>query len=158
MKRIACLACISAFALVSLTACSSGNDIDEFCSVASSLGSESELEIDDISDETMEAALAGDMSGLNAWGESSSATIDEMAALIERAKKGSPTDEVTQALNDASEALDLMQTFTGSAAESTDFLEFVAEAQALEEDLAAVDAKLTSAGDVLDAAEEEYCS
>ena len=158
MKRIASLTFIGAFALASLTACSSGGDIEDFCAVASSLGSESDLEIAELSDTAMEDALAGDMSGLNAWGESSTTTIDEMVALMERAKKGSPTDEVTQALNDASEALDLMHTFASSAAESTDFLEFVAEAQALEEDLAAVDAKLTSAGDVLDAAEVEYCS
>lgn len=126
--------------------------------MSASLGSESEFEFEDLSDSTMEAALAGDMSGVNAWGESSVATVDEMAALLERAKNGAPTDEVTQALVDAGEVLDLLREFASSAAESTDFLEFAAEAQTLEGEISALDAQMTEATDVLDAADAEYCN
>jgi hypothetical protein len=159
MKRLSALAFIGALALASLTACSSdGGDIDDFCSAGSSFGADSDFEFADLSDADVDAAVAGDMSGVNEWGESSVTTIDAVVAEVERAKGGAPTDEVAQALDDVAEVLQLMRSFAVSASEATDFAEFTEDALALTSEMQDVDAKMTAAGDILDDAEVEYCS
>ena len=159
MKPLASLAFVCALSLASVSACSSeGGTLADFCVAAASLGSESEFELADLSDGAMEAALAGDMSEVNAWGEASADTIAELSAQVEFAKGGAPTDEVATALDDVAEALGLMGRFANTAADAPGLPALLTAIDDLGTDLAAVDAKLTEAGDVVDAAEEEYCS
>lgn len=158
MKRLSSLAFIGALALASLTACSSSDgDTTDFCTLADTLGADAGFELPELSDSAMEAAFAGDMSGVNEWGTSVSATLDDISAQIKSARGSAPTDEIAQALDDVAEGMTLMQSFVESAADATDFETFMTDAQSVGTEIEAVDAKMTIAADLLDEAALEYC-
>ena len=158
MIRLASLAFIGALSLASLTACSSNEgDIADFCAVSDSLAGGSGFTLGDLSDSAMEDALAGDMTGVNEWGNTAVASIDFIASQLAGAKGGAPTDEASQALDDMGEGLEVMRGFATSASKAADFETLMADAEALSSDFEAIDAQMTAASEVLDAAAVEYC-
>lgn len=158
MKRLSSFALIGALSLASLTACSSEKgDIADFCAVSDSLAGDGGFTLDDLSDSAMEDALAGDMAGVNEWGNTAVASIDFVASQLADAKGGAPTDEASKALDDMGEGLDVMRGFATSASKAADFETLMVDAEALTADFEAIDAKMTAASDVLDAAAAEYC-
>jgi hypothetical protein len=157
MKRILMIAASGALALASLTACSAEGAGTDFCDVAQNFNPD-DFEFAELADADMEAALAGDMSGINAWGENAAGQIDDIIAELKRAKGGAPSPETVKALEDVIAGFDVVKGLATSAANADDFMSFAAEMQAMTDDFSALDESMTSAGDVLDDATVKYCN
>jgi hypothetical protein len=158
MKRLSSFAIIGALALASLTACSSdGDGSTGFCVLSATFGGGKGLALFDLSDTAKRNALAGNLSGVNEWGVSAVASIDEITAQLTSAKESAPTDEIALAIDDVLEGVARMRSFAVFASTVTTFGALMTEAQSLEGELTAVDSSMPAASDLLDAAVVEYC-
>jgi len=157
MKRILILAASGAIALGSLTACSAEGAGTDFCDVAANFDGDS-IALTDLSDADMEAALAGDMSGINAWGDTAAGQLDDVIDELKRAKGGAPSPETVKALDDVIAGVVVIKGLATSAAEADDFMSFANDMQAMAEDIDSLDATMTSAAQILDDATIKYCN
>jgi hypothetical protein len=143
--------------LLSLTGCAAGTDNAAFCDFTTTIDAQFDAVNASPTDEAFVAAQSGDTTGLNAWGEESSAQLQTLVDSINGAKSGAPDKEAEQALDLMERATTTVKEVSELAATTDDFDGFLAEA---EEKYATLEEEISTEGDpeaTLAAKTEEHC-
>lgn len=107
--------------------------------------------------ESFDAARAGDVAPLNAWGADAQGAIGEVGATFQESLDAAPDDDVAGALKTYLAMLDVFQQTAVAASEANDVTDFTTALQGLGEQGEDLTDDLIAAGQVLETTKQEHC-
>lgn len=107
--------------------------------------------------EAFDAARAGDVAPLNAWGADTQGAIGEIGATFQGALDAAPNEDVAGALKTYLAMLDVFQLTAVAASAANDVADFTTALEGLNAQGTDLTDDLTAAGQVLETTKQEHC-
>lgn len=155
--KIRVLSATAVVGLLSLTACSGGDNYAAFCEFSEdSQGHGEVLENIDLNEQIMSSALEGDFGPLNEWGETTAADLKSVEDAIAAALGDAPDAETEAALDQLIQGVGIVTSMADSAADASDLEQFVEDVQDLQSEFIELEAS-GNPDTILDAKAIEFC-